>query len=98
MCVCFQYAWVERHLGPDFLEKVILTRDKTIVSGDILVDDKPDILGRIRVSFFFFFFLHPELYTHYVSNTSQTKLQNIFSDISMKVVIQVMLNVCPLVE
>ncbi|XP_053496317.1 5'(3')-deoxyribonucleotidase, mitochondrial-like isoform X1 [Ictalurus furcatus] len=44
-CPYEKYAWVERHLGPDFLEKVILTRDKTIVSGDILVDDKPDILG-----------------------------------------------------
>lgn len=58
--VCFQYAWVERHLGPEFLDKVILTRDKTIVSGDILIDDKPDILGRIRVSSI----LHPELYAH----------------------------------
>ncbi|TKS90151.1 5'(3')-deoxyribonucleotidase, mitochondrial [Collichthys lucidus] len=26
-------------------EKVILTRDKTLISGDILIDDKPDILG-----------------------------------------------------
>ncbi|GAA6079101.1 5'(3')-deoxyribonucleotidase, mitochondrial [Tachysurus ichikawai] len=44
-CPYEKYAWVERHLGPDFLEKVILTRDKTVVSGDILIDDKPDILG-----------------------------------------------------
>lgn len=44
-CVCFQYAWIEKHLGPEFLEKIILTKDKTIVTGDILVDDKPDILG-----------------------------------------------------
>ncbi|KAB5555240.1 hypothetical protein PHYPO_G00031220 [Pangasianodon hypophthalmus] len=44
-CPYEKYAWVERHLGPDFLEKVILTRDKTIVSGDILIDDKPDIFG-----------------------------------------------------
>uniref|UniRef100_A0A8C2FCT0 5',3'-nucleotidase, mitochondrial n=1 Tax=Cyprinus carpio TaxID=7962 RepID=A0A8C2FCT0_CYPCA len=44
-CVCPQYAWVEKHLGSEFLEQIILTRDKTIVTGDILVDDKPDILG-----------------------------------------------------
>ncbi|KAM9462989.1 5'(3')-deoxyribonucleotidase, mitochondrial [Clarias gariepinus] len=44
-CPYEKYAWVERHLGTDFLERVILTRDKTIVSGDILIDDKPDILG-----------------------------------------------------
>lgn len=45
MCILLQYAWVEKHLGGDFLEQVILTRDKTVVSGDILIDDKPDVLG-----------------------------------------------------
>ncbi|KAK3529211.1 hypothetical protein QTP70_021441 [Hemibagrus guttatus] len=49
-CPYEKYAWIERHLGPDFLEKVILTRDKTVVSGDILIDDKPDILGRTWTS------------------------------------------------
>ncbi|XP_068610718.1 5'(3')-deoxyribonucleotidase, mitochondrial-like [Brachionichthys hirsutus] len=44
-CPYEKYAWVEKHLGHDFLEQVILTRDKTLVSGDILIDDKPDILG-----------------------------------------------------
>ena len=46
VCVCVQYAWVEKHLGHDFLEQVILTRDKTLITGDILIDDKPDILGK----------------------------------------------------
>lgn len=45
MRVFVQYAWVEKHLGRDFLEQVILTRDKTLITGDILIDDKPDILG-----------------------------------------------------
>lgn len=44
-CPYEKYAWVEKHLGPEFLEQIILTRDKTIVTGDILIDDKPDILG-----------------------------------------------------
>lgn len=44
-CVFVQYAWVEQHLGHDFLEQVILTRDKTLITGDLLIDDKPDILG-----------------------------------------------------
>uniref|UniRef100_A0A8C1IQU4 5',3'-nucleotidase, mitochondrial n=1 Tax=Cyprinus carpio TaxID=7962 RepID=A0A8C1IQU4_CYPCA len=44
-CPYEKYAWVEKHLGSEFLEQIILTRDKTIVTGDILVDDKPDILG-----------------------------------------------------
>lgn len=42
----FQYAWVEKHLGKEFLEQIVLTRDKTIVSGDLLIDDRPDIIGK----------------------------------------------------
>ncbi|XP_078135569.1 5'(3')-deoxyribonucleotidase, mitochondrial [Sander vitreus] len=44
-CPYEKYAWVEKHLGHDFLERVILTRDKTVITGDLLIDDKPDILG-----------------------------------------------------
>ncbi|MBN3301822.1 NT5M protein, partial [Amia calva] len=40
-----QYAWVEKHFGHEFLEQIILTRDKTVVSADLLIDDKPDITG-----------------------------------------------------
>lgn len=41
-----QYAWVEKHFGPDFLEQIVLTRDKTVVSADLLIDDRPDITGK----------------------------------------------------
>uniref|UniRef100_A0A3B5L467 Uncharacterized protein n=1 Tax=Xiphophorus couchianus TaxID=32473 RepID=A0A3B5L467_9TELE len=44
-CPYEKYAWVEKHLGCDFLEQVILTRDKTLIAGDLLIDDKPDIQG-----------------------------------------------------
>ncbi|KPP68222.1 5'(3')-deoxyribonucleotidase, mitochondrial-like [Scleropages formosus] len=44
-CPYEKYAWIEKHLGYEFLERTILTRDKTLVSGDLLIDDKPDILG-----------------------------------------------------
>lgn len=40
-----QYRWVEQNLGPEFLERVILTRDKTVVTGDLLIDDKDNIQG-----------------------------------------------------
>lgn len=43
----FQFAWVEKHFGHEFLEHVILTRDKTIVSGHVLIDDRPDIVGKV---------------------------------------------------
>ncbi|ELK15766.1 5'(3')-deoxyribonucleotidase, mitochondrial [Pteropus alecto] len=41
-----RYAWVEKHFGPDFLEQVVLTRDKTVISADLLIDDRPDITGK----------------------------------------------------
>ncbi|XP_076727177.1 5'(3')-deoxyribonucleotidase, mitochondrial isoform X1 [Callospermophilus lateralis] len=45
-CPYEKYAWVEKHFGPDFLEQIVLTRDKTVVSADILIDDRPDITGK----------------------------------------------------
>ncbi|XP_061088863.1 5'(3')-deoxyribonucleotidase, mitochondrial-like isoform X1 [Conger conger] len=44
-CPYEKYAWIEKHFGHEFLEQIILTRDKTVVSGDLLIDDKPDIHG-----------------------------------------------------
>ncbi|XP_039595261.1 5'(3')-deoxyribonucleotidase, cytosolic type-like [Polypterus senegalus] len=44
-CVQEKYTWVEKHLGPEFVERLILTRDKTVVWGDLLIDDKDRITG-----------------------------------------------------
>lgn len=44
-CVGEKYEWVERHLGASFTTRMILTRDKTIVTADALIDDYPDITG-----------------------------------------------------
>lgn len=41
-----KYAWVEEHFGLDMAKKLVLARDKTIVSGDILFDDKHPIPNR----------------------------------------------------
>ncbi|XP_027480360.1 5'(3')-deoxyribonucleotidase, cytosolic type isoform X2 [Zalophus californianus] len=41
-----EYRWVENHLGPQFVERIILTRDKTMVLGDLLIDDKDTIRGQ----------------------------------------------------
>ena len=37
--------WVRKFLGRRFTERVILTNDKTVVGGTILVDDKPVVTG-----------------------------------------------------
>ncbi|XP_063149217.1 5'(3')-deoxyribonucleotidase, cytosolic type [Candoia aspera] len=44
-CVTEKYRWVDKHLGPQFAERLILTRDKTVVSADLLFDDKDIIKG-----------------------------------------------------
>ncbi len=44
-CVPEKYEWVEQHLGADFIPRLILARDKTWVHGDVLVDDKPEVVG-----------------------------------------------------
>lgn len=44
-CVPEKYAWVEKNLGHKWTERIIMTRDKTLVHGDILIDDKPNIVG-----------------------------------------------------
>ena len=44
-CVGEKYEWVERHLGAAFTTRMILTRDKTIIAGDALIDDHPEITG-----------------------------------------------------
>lgn len=44
-CVLEKFEWVEQVLGPDWVKRIILTKDKTLVKADILIDDKPEITG-----------------------------------------------------
>lgn len=46
--VAEKFLWVEKHLGRAATEKLILTRDKTLVQGDLLIDDRPEIVGAVR--------------------------------------------------
>eukprot|EP00403_Amphidinium_massartii_P026190 CAMPEP_0178407384 /NCGR_PEP_ID=MMETSP0689_2-20121128/19403_1 /TAXON_ID=160604 /ORGANISM="Amphidinium massartii, Strain CS-259" /LENGTH=652 /DNA_ID=CAMNT_0020028461 /DNA_START=97 /DNA_END=2055 /DNA_ORIENTATION=- len=43
-----KWEWVREHLGDEWTHRLILTMDKTIVRGDILIDDKPKITGLQR--------------------------------------------------
>jgi 5'-nucleotidase len=49
-CASEKMDWVERHLGSDWLNKTIITSDKTLVRGDVLIDDKPNIKGAMTPS------------------------------------------------
>lgn len=45
-CMTHKMMWVQHHLGHEWSERVVITRDKTVVKGDLLIDDKPQIKGR----------------------------------------------------
>jgi len=44
-CVLEKYEWVDEHLGRDWVTRIILTMDKTIVDADYIIDDMPMIKG-----------------------------------------------------
>lgn len=54
-CASDKLEWVERHLGRELAARTILTKDKTAVLGDLLIDDKPEVTG-----------LHVPRWTHVV--------------------------------
>ena len=48
-CAAEKYQWLLAHLGPTWIDRLIIARDKTHVQGDVLVDDKPKISGSSKV-------------------------------------------------
>lgn len=42
-CVLEKYQWVDEHLGEEFVRRMIVTKDKSVVAGDLLIDDNPVI-------------------------------------------------------
>lgn len=45
-CASDKLNWVRRHLGESWSARTVITNDKTLVSGDVLIDDRPDVTGR----------------------------------------------------
>jgi 5'-nucleotidase len=40
-----KYQWVEKYMGKEWLRRIILTVDKTVIKGDLLIDDNHSIKG-----------------------------------------------------
>lgn len=49
-CSSEKYGWVAEFIGREWADRVILTRDKTLVHGDVIIDDKPRITGAMEPS------------------------------------------------
>lgn len=44
-CESDKKNWIMEHLGEFWARRLILSRDKTLVRGDLLIDDRPDVHG-----------------------------------------------------
>ncbi len=49
-CYSEKARWIEKYLGKEWLKRLIITKDKTMVHGDYLIDDKPNITGHMKPS------------------------------------------------
>lgn len=58
MCATEKLRSIERLFGKKWLKKTIMTNDKTIIDGDILIDDKPEIKGAQTPSWKRVFYTH----------------------------------------
>jgi 5'-nucleotidase len=47
-CASDKLNWVAKHYGSHWASRVVITPDKTIVRGDVLIDDKPEITGSME--------------------------------------------------
>lgn len=73
-CVLEKYQWVEKHFGRDFTKRIILTKDKTMVRGDILIDDKPKIDGIFKPEWEHIIFDYP--YNQEITDKRRLNWQN----------------------
>lgn len=48
--IFLQFRWIEKHLGKHWCDKIIITKDKTMANGHLLIDDKPNISGIVLLS------------------------------------------------
>ncbi|WAQ96148.1 NT5M-like protein [Mya arenaria] len=42
-CLKEKYQWVEKHMGKQWLDRILLVKDKTMVNGHLLIDDRPGL-------------------------------------------------------
>ena len=47
-CVPEKYHWIANNLGREYTRQIIMTKDKTLVRGEVLVDDRPEIDGACK--------------------------------------------------
>lgn len=44
-CILEKYHWISKNLGYEWTKRVIVAKDKTLIYGNILIDDRPEQVG-----------------------------------------------------
>lgn len=47
-CASDKLNWVRRHIGESWAARTVITNDKTLVVGDVLIDDRPSVTGHYK--------------------------------------------------
>lgn len=58
-CASDKLNWIVRHYGFHWGARVIITADKTLVRGDYLIDDKPEVTGSQTPTWEHIYFTQP---------------------------------------
>jgi 5'-nucleotidase len=59
LCASDKIRWVAQHLGRDWVKRLVITMDKTLVRGDYLIDDKPSVHGSLEPTWEHVYFTQP---------------------------------------
>ncbi len=58
-CVQEKQKWIKKYLGSSWLKRTIMSKEKTLIYGDILIDDKPTIKGIKKPAWEHFLYSQP---------------------------------------
>lgn len=77
-CASDKLNWIVKHYGAHWGQRVVITTDKTLVYGDILVDDKPYITGSMTPAWEHVLFTQP-----YNVNVADKRRMNTWADLAV---------------
>lgn len=73
-CIPEKLEWIENYLGKEWPRRTIITQDKTLVRGEILIDDKPEIIGVEKPAWKHILYDHP--YNRHIKNKRRLTWDN----------------------
>lgn len=51
-CLLEKYKWIEIHFGKEWIHRITVTSDKTLLRGDYLIDDRPTHTGLAKPTWY----------------------------------------------